>query len=138
VQTIKWNPGYSVGVRELDEQHQRLLAIYNKLVQALSSGQADKAAYPALQELADYLNYHFTTEEKYMETYGFPGYAEHKTEHEQFRDEVIRFLRAVNEDESMVTVKIHRFVSSWLSNHIYSLESADKGYCQFFRECGLK
>lgn len=37
---FEWNPIYSIGVEQYDEQHKRLFAIAQKLYEAMSTGQA--------------------------------------------------------------------------------------------------
>jgi hemerythrin len=43
-----------------------------------------------VDELIDYTQYHFSTEEKYMLEYAYPGYEQHKAEHEEFIDKIQR------------------------------------------------
>ena len=100
---FEWDDNYSVGVAEIDEQHQELIELINRLHEAIEQGSAGNAASSAineldtmssvLDELVDYSCYHFSTEEKYMLEYTYPEYDRHKRLHAQFVDRVEAFKR---------------------------------------------
>ncbi len=70
-------------------------------------------------EVVEYADYHFTTEEHLMLDSGFPGYLPHKAVH----DEVKRWLVRLRErfergGRSATGVAVFEFLRDWLIDHI--------------------
>ena len=65
---IKWNDSFSVGVVEIDLQHQKLVALINDLNEAMLQARGKTVLTRILNELVSYTVVHFGTEEKYFET----------------------------------------------------------------------
>jgi hemerythrin len=75
---IQWKDDYSVNVKEIDAQHQQLVNMVNELHAAMREGKANQVLQDLLKKLIDNTGYHFSTEEKLMQTYNYPGYIYHK------------------------------------------------------------
>lgn len=59
---ITWSQDYSVGVEELDKQHQRLIALINKLFALYTERKFTQTdVEPIFKELMDYADEHFST-----------------------------------------------------------------------------
>lgn len=58
-----WNPNFETGIEVVDEQHRKLVAILNRMAQQYIEGATESQTRQILTELADYADYHFTTEE---------------------------------------------------------------------------
>ena len=70
----------------------------------------------ALWQLTEYVGSHFSEEEKLMEIHFYPQVAEHKAQHDTFRDKLMEIKAlASKRDISDVTVKVLR---DWLVQHI--------------------
>lgn len=132
---IIWNEGFSVNVKEIDEQHKKLINLINMLHDAMKEGRAKKIVSEVLQGLVDYTKYHFSTEEKYMSIFKYPDYQSHKAEHEKFIEKVLEFAKDFSEDKIGLPIKIMPFLTDWLSNHILV---NDKKFGSFLNEKGLK
>ncbi len=81
---IEWTQDLSVGVPELDAQHQRWIGMINELHDTLLHGDAeDLVAITGrmLRAMGEYVEEHFRTEEAYMEKIGFPGLDAHREVH---------------------------------------------------------
>ena len=81
---LKWKPGMSVGEENIDNQHKKLIDQINKLIKALNSNQELSAVRDVVRFLGDYVDEHFTYEEKYMEKIKFSGIEDHKKIHANF------------------------------------------------------
>jgi hemerythrin-like metal-binding protein len=53
---FSWTPKMSVGIAEIDKEHQGLFDIMNKLHEAMLSGRGKDALRPVLIELGHYTN----------------------------------------------------------------------------------
>lgn len=131
---MNWSDDLSVGVSEIDEQHKNLVAQINALHDAMRSGQGKEALEKILGELAAYTRYHFGTEEKYMQRFGYPAYAAHKAEHDAFVAKVADFQAAYASGRLGLSIDVMKFLRDWVATHI---KGNDARYTSCFREHGL-
>lgn len=131
---MTWDDKFSVNVKEIDNQHKRLVEMLNELHSAMSVGKGKDALGKVLQSLIDYAASHFATEEKYMTKFNFPGYAQHKTEHDKFVKQVLDFQAGFNSGKLALSTEVLQFLKDWLVKHI---QGTDKKYGPFFNEKGL-
>ena len=71
---VAWNDGYSVKVRQFDEQHKKIMDIVNKLHDAMRDNKGPKIRADVLTTLAAYTQAHFSDEERLMRHHYFPGF----------------------------------------------------------------
>jgi hemerythrin len=130
---MTWDDSYSVKVREIDLQHQKLIGMINDFYEHIGkdSGQALRTL---LKSLADYTQYHFSTEEKYFEKFAYPNVGSHKEIHRQFIEKVSDVQNRLNRGELVISFEITTFLKDWLIHHI---KETDKAYSKFFNEHGL-
>ena len=80
-----------------------------------------------LEYLADYTEFHFGAEEKLQEEVSYPGIAEHKQKHEEFK-KTVEELHEMLEDEEGPTDAfvdaVNRNVIQWLYGHIKGFDSS--------------
>jgi len=131
---IAWDSKYSVGIRIVDEQHQKLIDIINSLYDAMKEGKAKNILGKLLTELISYTEYHFKTEEGFFKKHNYPEAASHKAEHDELRKEVVGLKEKFDNDEIVVSVEVLYFLKGWLANHILG---ADKKYSPFLSSKGL-
>jgi hemerythrin len=131
---MEWTTILGVGVSEIDDQHKKLIALINKLHDAMRAGQGKQVLEQTLQELADYTVYHFETEEKYMQQFKYPGYLKHKAAHAAFVKKVTDFQKDFAGNRLNVTLDLMNFLRDWVNNHI---RETDKQYSALFNEKGL-
>ena len=131
-----WDEKYSVNVKQIDDQHKKLVSYINELDEAINVGEGKEVLEDLLRDLIDYTHTHFATEEKLMIDYGYPGYEKHKKEHDDLTRRVSNMQKKFFEDDS-IAVKLHamKFLRDWLSNHLLG---TDKMYIKFFNDKGLR
>lgn len=59
-----WNNNLEIGIELIDEQHKKLVQILNRLAAHLANRSHSVALNAIFDELADYADYHFESEEK--------------------------------------------------------------------------
>ena len=64
---LQWSDALSVGVVEIDRQHQKLVTMINDLNDAMRAGKGKDALGKTIAELIAYAATHFKTEEKYFD-----------------------------------------------------------------------
>jgi hemerythrin len=132
---ITWNDTLSVNVAEIDQQHQKLIAMINELNDAMKLGKGKDVLGKIVNSLISYTAIHFKTEENYFAQFGYPDTEDHKKEHVAFVQKVIAFKEGFEKKEISLTIEVMGFLSDWLKNHIMG---TDKKYTRFFNEMGLK
>lgn len=128
---IQWSDKFSVQVKEIDEQHKKLIGMINKLHDALFDIEVQKVV---INEMIEYAMIHFETEEKYMEQFQFSGYEEHKKEHGKFTEKAMDIRNAFEMTGCLLTLHILDFLKEWLENHLLN---TDMKYVECFKENGL-
>ncbi|HCS41207.1 MAG TPA: hypothetical protein DIW44_16740 [Anaerolineaceae bacterium] len=135
IELFQWTENYSVGVRELDQQHQQLFTLVNRLISATGTMNIhSETISDILGEMTRYAQTHFTTEERLMEVYGYPGLEEQKEQHNDFRNKTTEFIEAATIEGEQKPEVLLKFLTNWLSHHI--LED-DMAYRSFFNEKGV-
>ena len=119
---LQWKEEYEVGVAEIDEQHQKLIDIANRVYELMRNELAlDKydQIVEILQELKEYTVYHFHFEEGLMQKARYIKRFSHKILHQNFLAQVEAVdLSAVDENQEAYLVQIMDFIANWLIEHI--------------------
>ena len=115
---ITWGPMLAVGYKDIDDQHQKLVELVNKLNDAMHAGQGKEALQTVLNELVRYTQYHFGTEERLMAKHQYALTADHKAEHVKFVADVSAFKKKFDSGNAMISTEIMMFLRDWLSKHI--------------------
>ena len=85
---VEWTDDFSVGVPEIDRDHQTLLGLLNDLYDAVEAGVGHEAVGRVLDGLALYVSYHFAHEEGLFLRAKYPGYERHRKQHLALTDTV--------------------------------------------------
>jgi hemerythrin len=138
---IPWSNEYSVGIKEIDKQHQEFIGIIDDLNRSIRLyqniyGQATKKKIlDIFDSLHDYANTHFATEEKYFKEFGFEEAAGHIAEHEKFVKTISALRERIDEDDLKISFELIDFMENWLVGHLNGL---DKKYTECFHKHGLR
>ena len=131
---IEWTEDLSTNIGSIDEQHKKLISFINVLHEAMKAGKGQEVLGEVLNELAAYTITHFSNEERLMATFGFPGYALHKKEHEGFTQKVLKLNDNFKCGKYLITVEIMQFLKEWLITHI---RGTDQKYAPFLISKGV-
>ena len=115
---ILWNHSFSVQIPEIDEQHRKLLDIFNKLNQAIIEGHEKEILMEILQELEDYTRYHFEFEESFIAANNLPGLEPHRTLHRRLIEELKDYREKFYRQRWGLSRSLNSFLRSWFLNHI--------------------
>ena len=130
---VAWLQRYSVGVDDLDEQHQALFRVVNQLDDAIEAG-AKHEIVGTFSRLMDYARGHFAHEEAYMARIGYADLEGHQREHARFVGKVTDLWEAFLADEGEVAPRLQSFLADWLIGHIdatdgdYALAAAARAH----------
>ena len=117
---VKWQNSYSVGISQVDEQHKELINLTNKLfISCMDSlGSSGSTFLEVLHKVVDYVGYHFGTEEKIMKRVNYPGFLNHKREHEAFVREVFTKAEEFETKKIQTPLLFVYFLKDWVLKHI--------------------
>ena len=119
-EAFPWNKGFELGIAAIDDQHKQLIVLINRLVNTLIHNEPMKIN-DAFNELAEYADFHFVTEEAIWEEHlnDDEWVASHSHNHASF----LPAVKAIQEEEAgkplhEIIEKILRFLTRWLAFHI--------------------
>ena len=131
---LNWDSSYSVGVKELDEQHKEMIVFINDLEVALGISDNRAAVVKVLNGLVGYTKEHFATEELYFRQFDYKKTDDHIQEHIELIAEVEKLVYQFEIGESFDIKKAMDFLKTWLVEHILG---ADQEYVTCFKQNGL-
>lgn len=132
---VEWSDELSVGIEEIDGQHQMLVDMVNKMHNAIREHHGKEVVHEILADLANYTVIHFAVEESLMRILNYPGYEEHKSIHEDLIKSVVELQEKVKAGTTSVGFELMHFLKAWLTKHI--LEE-DMQYSGFFLAAGAQ
>jgi hemerythrin-like metal-binding protein len=131
---IEWDDSYSVNVAEIDRQHRHLIALYNKLHEAMSRGKGNDVLELVFDELVEYTETHFKDEESYFHAIDYPDTQRHIMEHHAFVNRLAELQDKYHSGKAFLSVETLAFIRDWLNRHI---KGTDKQYTQSFNANGI-
>lgn len=135
MEKIQWSESLSVGVKEIDEQHRKLINIVNDLLDAKSLGKDSEIVSDIISRMVDYIDYHFGTEETYMTRFHYPELVSHRNEHRLFIRKVFELRKHHVQDKESLSLDVLAFLVDWFRKHI---SETDAAYKQCFLENDLR
>lgn len=133
--SFNWKSRYGVGVKQLDGQHQALMSSLNELHEVMMAGNKNDAAGPLIKELTLLAHEHFITEEKLLESTGFPGLADHRARHQELTAKISELIARHEKGDKVVYGQFMYFVRDWLSRHMLN---EDHKYVPWLAEHGIR
>jgi hemerythrin len=129
---IQWTDDLTVGVKEIDDQHQELFKRVNELSQAMWDGKGKEESKKLMDFLGDYVVSHFGTEQRIMSAKGYPEYESHKKIHEKFINDLMNLKKQFDSGEatSSMVIQVLDETCEWLKSHI---RKVDKRLGDFLR-----
>jgi len=117
---IQWQNSYSVGVKQIDEHHMKLIRLTNKLFYncMASKVKGRNAFLEIIHEAVKYTGYHFGAEEKIMKKINYPDYAKHKQEHIDFVRELYIKAEEFKTGNILVPLQFVYYLRDWVLHHI--------------------
>lgn len=122
---INWGSEYSVSEEILDNQHQNLIGIINKLYKAFLEANSSEIIFEILTEMVKYSKYHFITEEEYFNKLDYEHASLHIAQHKEFIEKVTNFMKDYENKSVTLSFDVMNFLKDWLVNHILK---TDKEY----------
>jgi len=127
----RWDESYSVNIRDIDEQHKKLLSLLNSVVLANNNGESVDSV---VDELVDYTVKHFGFEEGLLSEHGYPDIGKHKQIHGALIKRATSIIGSMDTNSTDSVEKLIEFLVSWIVNHI---KGTDMKYREFLNKKGV-
>lgn len=125
--SVNLDQKYILGIDIVDEQHSHLIEIGNKLLSLLELGDSIDhydEIMTILNELRDYTQYHFTSEEEIFKDLDYPEKDVHIMEHQFFMKKVDKFFDEDIDNQQIDNLKkLTDFVLGWILHHILNTDN---------------
>ena len=131
MEKIIWNDQFSVGVKKMEVQHQKIIRIFNTLVDNAQANAGSETVSKMLAEMVEYASEHFKCEEQLLRDHAHPDLEQQKAGHSEFRRRAGELCQIALNEEEEVTQDLINFLHDWWTNHILH---KDKKYAEFFEE----
>ncbi len=131
---FKWSSAYSVNIKTIDDQHQELVNILNRLFIAVSKREGDKAIAGILDALMTYTQTHFALEERLMRQAKYKDIESHMEEHRKLIGELDQLCKKHLLEEKAIYFEMLNFLKAWLKEHI---QGVDTKYSAALQQAGF-
>lgn len=124
---MEWTKDLAVGIETIDQQHQELFRRINNLLAAIKEHRCRSEIDGTLSFLDEYARFHFSEEERRMEAAGYPGLADHRTQHAAY----LRNIQELKEFAAQprvsgmsyeLSVTTNQVVVDWIVDHIMKID----------------
>ena len=115
---MQWSDALNTGVADIDEQHKRLVALFNTLKQAIIDRRGSQVCTEILDQLVDYTQVHFRFEEELMQASGYSLYDSHKKLHDELLAQIHAYRQKLLSESGSISFDLLRFMQAWLTKHI--------------------
>lgn len=122
---LEWDESYSVEIEQFDSHHRHLFDLLNKSYQVCLLSNQDELAKAVINELLEYVGYHFETEERSMRQCGYSEMHAHLQEHADFSGKVAGIKEELMQDGAVNLVnyiELTDFLATWVQNHIKNVD----------------
>jgi hemerythrin-like metal-binding protein len=119
---LVWSDTLSVEVREVDDDHRRLVDLFNLLNHAVNEGSDARYIGILMEELVNCTAWHFSHEERLMLKHGFEGFEEHKEEHEELLAGARELQQRLQQEGRSISDDDVEFLEHWLTAHILTTD----------------
>ena len=132
---IEWNEKLATGNSNIDNQHKELFRRFDTLLTACNQRKGKEEVHNLLLFLGDYVKTHFSMEEALQKKHNFPGYPDHKKEHDGFIRELQKLDGQLQQEGASfpLVIQTNQTMVTWLIKHINVM---DKEMAIFVRSNG--
>lgn len=119
---MKWKDEYAIGIEMIDEQHKKLFAIAQEAEDLLDlPSKMDKfdEAMKLVQDLKDYVDFHFAAEEEVLKEIEYDKFFKHCIYHHDFVIKIrsMRLDDLDNHQEEHIRALLN-LLNTWLLSHV--------------------
>lgn len=115
---IEWSNQLVINHQIIDEQHQEMIAMINRLHGCIVDPEHRAKFADQLEQLCNYTMDHFATEEALMQQLSYPHLGRHREQHILLTQQALELNQRFGGGELPLTTEITESLREWLLNHI--------------------
>ena len=119
IEIFPWDENFNTGIKVIDAQHARLVALLNELANHVTLQSGDAEVLKIFQALFEYTDYHFKSEEAIWQKLGEQDRLDaHRRTHQHFFEVVTQISGSGSQDADNQCAELLTFLTDWLASHI--------------------
>jgi hemerythrin len=130
---VEWDERYSVGIQNIDDQHQELLRLINNFY--LGCMEDDESAQISFKltvhGLLNYITYHFDAEEQLLGRIKYPDIIAHSRQHAEFIRDILERVERFERGGAFSLKDFARYIRDWMLTHIALIDKKYATYIHF-------
>lgn len=126
--SMDWSDRFTLGVEQIDQQHQVLFRLIDQLAKAIQTDTSDDELKLVFDRLYEYTKTHFAMEEALMVQHHYPADAEHHKNHRSLEDSLAKLVARAETGEPLASLQTMNFLRQWLYHHI---DDIDRQFAEF-------
>lgn len=119
---------------EIDEQHKRLFDILVELEKNPLKTKTQDEIRDFIKRIREYEREHFRDEEALMKEIEYPGYEEHRKEHQEFAEQMDKIIKRTEDTSMMFTQSFIDYIKSWLIGHMLGTDKEFADYLEMVED----
>ncbi|MBN1973467.1 MAG: hemerythrin family protein [Sedimentisphaerales bacterium] len=121
---IEWDKSLATGIKSIDYEHKMLIERLNAVIESIDKNQGEGTIAKTLDFMLDYTNFHFSNEEKFISSHGYPGLEYQQQQHREFKDSLNKIILDFQQDGAGkdIALQIKDFLFIWLKKHIMEVD----------------
>jgi hemerythrin-like metal-binding protein len=128
---IPWDDRYLVDVQIIDDQHRELIKRFNELCSGYRKGRTASFS-DNIYGLVNFLEFHFSVEEKFLEKIRYPDIAAHVMQHRIFLIDILERIDALKSGQGNIDSVINYF-HDWIITHFSLIDRKYATYIHIIR-----
>jgi hemerythrin len=112
-----WTEQFNLGIAVIDEQHRKIMEYVNQLQYARASGKPRKEIGKLIDQLVEYIIFHFGFEESLLEKVGYPYLKPHQKTHALIARQISDYKARFDKGEDF-SANVDGMLSTWLFDHL--------------------
>lgn len=117
MQELTWQREWETGLAGVDQQHQAMVAAFNRLALAIREQSAQAEVKKAISFLLMYTETHFKDEEALMVLVDYPDLEAHRLEHQDCSRRIEALLALCRDGDPGTLAYLTDFYEHWLVSH---------------------
>jgi hemerythrin len=121
---IRLQDDQKVNVREIDDQHETLIDLINRLHTAMAQRSKREVLDQLMAALVEHTQTHFDYEEQLMLEHRYPGYTRHKHEHDRLIQRILALAEQYRRGDLLLSFAVMVDLKGWALVHIEKFDIA--------------
>ena len=114
--------------KTMSGEHQVQVGLLRALADAIRNNASDRQKTEILEQLIDYTDLHFASEQLLMRLHAYPQFDAHVAEHDRLMGDVQELRRLFEQGHEAQTLELLETLDAWLTKHIQSMDQAFARY----------